>query len=131
MYTLKELEEISDITGNHLVSAAQNWISGDVEFSKQGKKELVEYHTVVQKQLSRAIEVFRDVNLEKAREMKAKHKKYRDIASEFEKQHYERLRDPNKKIESSGDTHMEIMTRLQTISHHATNIARILLKWGK
>jgi phosphate:Na+ symporter len=92
-------------------------------------KELVEYHTVTQKQLSRALEVFRDVNLEKARRMRSKYRKYRTIASEMEKQHYERLRAAGKKIETSGDTHMEIMTRLRTITHHTTNIARILIEW--
>jgi phosphate:Na+ symporter len=129
MYTLKELEEISDIIGNLLVTRAEVWIDSKAEFSDEGKKELIEYHTKAQKQLSRALEVFRDVNLEKAKEMKAKHKKYRSIASELEKQHYERLRDAGKIIETSGDTHMELMTRLRTISHHSTNIARILLEW--
>ena len=32
-------------------------------------------------------------------------------------------------IESSGDTHMDLMTRLRSITHHATNIARILIEW--
>lgn len=129
MYTIKELEEISDIIGNLLVTRAEDWIATDVEFSDQGKKELAEYHTLTQKQLSRALNVFREVNLEKAREMKEKHAKYRAIASEMEKHHYERLRRPDRKLEISGDTHMELMTRFRTISHHATNIARILLEW--
>jgi phosphate:Na+ symporter len=128
MYTVKELEEIADIIGNLLVSRAETWIAGDVEFSDQGKKELLEYHILTQKQLSRAMEVFKDVNLEKAKRMKAKHKKYRGRASELEKQHYERLRDAEN-IESTGDSHIELMTRLRTVTHHATNIARIILDW--
>jgi phosphate:Na+ symporter len=129
MYTVKELEEIADIIGNLMVTRAEVWITSDAEFSDQGKKELLEYHTMTQKQLSRALEVFRDVNLEKARRMRSKYRKYRSIASEMEKQHYERLRDSGKKIETTGDTHMEVMTRLRTITHHSTNIARILIEW--
>ncbi len=129
MYTVKELEEIADVIGNLMVSRAEIWISGDIEFSRQGKKELLEYHTKTQKQLARAMEVFKDVNLEKAKRMKAKNKKYRSIASELEKHHYERMRDEEFRLESSGDSHMELMTRLRTITHHATNIARILLDW--
>jgi phosphate:Na+ symporter len=129
MYTLKELEEIADIIGNLLVERAGLWIRSEVEFSGDGKKELVQYHNIAQKQLSRALDVFRDLNLEKARMMKSKHKKYRVIASEYEKKHYERLRNEKKPLEESGDTHMELMTRLRTITHHATNIARILLDW--
>ncbi|HEC43513.1 MAG TPA: hypothetical protein ENI20_11855 [Bacteroides sp.] len=129
MYTIKELEEIADVIGNLMVQRAELWIKTDAQFSDEGKKELVEYHTLTQKQLSRALEVFKDVNLEKAKRMKAKHKKYRSIASDMEKKHYERLRDAGKKIEETGDTHMELMTRLRTITHHSTNIARILVEW--
>jgi len=110
-------------------SRAIYWIDSDAEFSEQGKRELVEYHLKAQKQLSRAIEVFRDVNLRKAKEMKAKYKVYRTLASEMEKQHYERLLDAGKIIEKSGDTHLELMMRLRTVLHHSTNIARILLEW--
>lgn len=131
MYTVKELEEIADIIGNLLATKAKKWIIEDAEFSDQGKKELVEYHIKAQKQLSRAMEVFMDVNLEKAKRMTAKHKKYRTIASELEKLHYQRLSDPEKKIEASGDSHLELMTRLRSITHHATNMARILLDWEK
>lgn len=131
MYTIKELEEIADIVGNLMVPKARSWIAGDIDFSDQGKKELLEYHIISQKQLARAVNVFKEINLEKARIMKAKYRKYRSVASELEKQHYERLRDPNKKIEASGDSHMELMTRLRTITHHATNIARILIDWNR
>jgi phosphate:Na+ symporter len=129
MYAVKELEEIADTIGNLLVTRADIWLKSDAEFSQEGKKELVEYHTMAQKQLARALDVFRDLNLEKAKAMKAKHKKYRSVASEFEKKHYERLRNSDKLIEESGDTHMELMTRFRTITHHSTNIARILLEW--
>lgn len=131
MYTVKELEEIADIIGNLLTKKARTWITEEAEFSDQGKKELVEYHTLTQKQLSRALEVFKDLNLEMAKRMKVKHKKYRTIASELEKLHYQRLSDPDKIIESTGDSHIELMTRLRSITHHATNMARILLDWEK
>ncbi len=131
MYTIKELEEMADIIGNLMVTRAETWINEDVEFSGEGKKELVEYHTITQKQLSRALEVFRDLNLEKAKYMTSKHRKYRAIASELEKMHYQRLLEAGRKLEQSGDTHMELMTRLRSINHHATNIARIILDWNK
>jgi phosphate:Na+ symporter len=129
MYTVKELEQIADTCTNLIEQKAQSWIEGKVEFSVEGKQELIEYHTKIQKQLSRAVEVFRDVNLEKARRMKEKHKKYRNLAADLEKQHYERLRDAGKTLELRGDTHMELMIHLRTIMSHATNIGRILIKW--
>lgn len=129
MYTIKEFEQIADICANMVEQKAEAWIQNDIEFSAEGKKELLEYHMKTQKQLARAIEVFRDVNLEKAKKMKAKHRKYRGIAIELEKSHYERLLDIKKKVEASGDTHMELITQMRIITSHSTNIARILLEW--
>ncbi len=129
MYTIKEFEQIADICSRLAGRRAEAWIKGEFEFSREGKKELVDYHTRTQKQLSRAIEVFRDVNLEKAKRMKAKYKKYRSMSIELEKLHYERLLDDQRKPESAGDTHLELMARLRGITSHATNIARILLEW--
>ena len=129
MYSVKELEQIADTCTNLLEQKAESWIGEKVEFSADGKKELIEYHTKVQKQLARAIEVFRDMDLEKARRMKGKHKKYRSLGAVLERQHYERLRDTGTELEARGDTHLEIMTHLRTIQSHATNIGRILLKW--
>ena len=129
MYSVKELEQIADTCTKLLEEKAQAWIDSKVDFSAAGKKELIEYHTKIQKQLARAVEVFHDLNLEKAKRMKEKHKKYRSLAAGLEKQHYERLRDTGKEIESRGDTHLELMTHFQSIMSHATNIGRILIKW--
>ena len=121
VYLLAASTDSDDIVlaGHHRIT-----ISGD------GKKELVGYHLKTQKQLSRAIEVFRDLNLEKALRMREKHNKYRDLAADMEKHHYERLKDVDKILESRGDTHMEIMTHLRNVMSHATNIGRILLQWN-
>lgn len=129
MYSVKEMEQLSSACTSLVGKSAGQWIAGPVEFSDEGKRELLEYHLKVQKQLSRAIEVFRDVNLEKALRMKAKHKAYRGLAAELEKSHYERLRDNEKELEAKGDTHLEIMSYLRGMMSHATNIARILLQW--
>ena len=59
--------------------------------------------------------------------MKAKHKEYRLLSRELEKQHYERiLKGMTESIESSK-THLEILALFSTIDSHATNIARTAL----
>ncbi|HSH51947.1 MAG TPA: Na/Pi cotransporter family protein, partial [Bacteroidales bacterium] len=93
LYTVKEFEQIADIISTNLISKAEFWCSKDYEFSPAGKKEIVNYHTRTQKQLSRAIDVFDKVNLEKAKAMKQKYKQYRNMEFDLEKQHFERLRD--------------------------------------
>ncbi|MFP4023633.1 MAG: Na/Pi symporter [Thiohalospira sp.] len=131
LYTVKEFEQIADIISTNLIPKAEYWCSKEFEFSSAGKKEIVDYHTRAQKQLSRAIDVFSEVNLEKAKAMKQKYKQYRDMEFELEKQHFERLRDDVEQSITSSKTHVELMTNLRAINEHATNIARILLKWSK
>jgi len=62
--------------------------------------------------------------------MKIKYKQYRNLEIEFEKQHFERLREEVMETLTSSKTHVELMTFLRAINGHATNIARILLKWS-
>ncbi|MFC2096450.1 Na/Pi symporter [Bacteroidota bacterium] len=129
LYTVKEFEQIADIVSSTMIEKAKKWSEMDFEFSSDGKSEIVKYHTKTQKQLSRALEVFESVNLEKAKAMKSKSHAYRNLEIEFEKQHFERLTDEVIETVSSSKTHVILMTSLRAINDHATNIARILLKW--
>jgi Na+/phosphate symporter len=79
-------------------------------------------------QLNRAMEVFRDLNLETAKQMKARHKKHRVMAIEYEMHHYKRIQDQVPESRKSSETHLEVITMLRNIASHATNIARIYLK---
>jgi phosphate:Na+ symporter len=131
LYTVKEFEQIADIVSTTMISKAERWSKMDFNFSKEGKDEIVKYHTKTQKQLSRALEVFESVNLEKAKAMKEKYKQYRNMEIELEKQHFERLQNEILETISSSKTHIELMTMLRAINGHATNIARILIKWSE
>jgi len=79
--------------------------------------------------LARAILVFRTVNLEMALEMKAKNKKYKQMAIDLERQHYLRIQEEIKQSIETSEFHLELITNFRIITSHATNIARILLKW--
>ena len=131
LYTVKEFEQIADIVSKRMIKKAARWSKMDYEFSVDGKNEIINYHTKTQKQLSRALEVFESVNLEKAQAMKDKYRRYRNMEIEFEKQHFERLKDEITETISSSNTHIDLMTFLRAINGHATNVARILLKWSQ
>lgn len=130
LYTVKEFEQIADIVSKSMIKKAVRWSKMDYEFSVDGKNEIIDYHTKTQKQLSRALEVFESVNLEKAQAMKEKYHRYRNMEIEFEKQHFERLKNEITETISSSNTHIDLMTFLRAINGHATNVARILLKWS-
>ena len=127
MYVVNEFENIADIISKIMVRRARSWLDSEADFSAQGKKELEEYHQHVMNQMNRSMEVFKDLNLERAREMKSKYKKYRLLALEFEMQHYRRLQDPSSSSVESSETHLELISTLRNIAGHATNIARIFI----
>lgn len=129
MYVVKELEMIGDIINTNIRHQAVKWLACNAEFSEEGKSELLIIQEKAIKQISRAMEVFHDVNLEKAEHVKQKFKKYALLAEEFEKHHYSRLIEQNLKSATSSEVHLELIGLLNAVSRHATNIARILLNW--
>ena len=129
LYTVKELEMIADIVSGPMYRKARSWLASGYSFSEEGKQELIRYHEKTCRQIERALEVFADVNIERALEVKNKYNEYRNIAFDLERQHYMRLKQEDPDTLMSSNTHLELMTMLRNISSHATNIARILLRW--
>lgn len=130
MYTATELELMADVVHKTLRPRAQKWLEGDLEFSEQGKSEVLDYHLRTLKQISRALEVFKDLNLEKAQAMKQKHKKYRSMEMDFMRTHYERLRREVPETVATSEVHQDLIEQFARITSHATSIARVFLEWS-
>jgi phosphate:Na+ symporter len=128
LYTVKEFEQIADLVSTTYMNKSVKWIKSDYMFSEEGRSELIEYHQQVLKQLNRAIEAFKDYNLETARLMHEKHQKYRKVAVELQRNHYNRLAAFIENSINSSKTHLELMTVLATIYSHSTNVARVILQ---
>lgn len=131
MHSITELEQIGDIVAKNLIPLAEKKIDLNINFSKEGQVEIEDYHLRTMKQISRAIEVFKDVNLEDAQRMKKKHKKYRLMELELRRTHFDRLRDEVPESIESSQIHLELIDLLKRISSNATNIARIFLELRK
>jgi phosphate:Na+ symporter len=131
LYSMNEFEKIADIISESLANRAEKWAVKAYGFSEAGREELRTYHEKVGKQLGRAMEVFEETNLQKAAGMKAKHKEYRILSHDLEKQHYARILDGMKESEESSKTHLEVLALFGTIDSHATNVARIALEWNQ
>lgn len=131
MHTVIEMEQIGDIVSKSLVPLAIKKQKLGCDFSKAGKDEIADYHTRSIKQISRALDVFEDVDLEKAERMKKKYKKYRFMEMSLRRTHFERLRQDIPESVASDEIHLELMDYLRRISSHATSIARMILDVGK
>jgi len=131
MYVAKELEMIGDIVNTNMRRQVEKWLKTDATFSESGRAELETMLEKSLKQISRSMEVFNDLNLERISHIKQKFKKYATLAEEYEKLHYERLVNKNEISMGSSQTHLEILSLLIAVNRHATNISRILLNWNK
>jgi phosphate:Na+ symporter len=131
LYTLNEFEKMADIISDNLAGRAEKWALLHYSFSDEGKKELTRFHEKVEKQLNRSLDVFQEMNLQKAALMKSKHKEYRSLSQELEKQHYARILEGLKESIDSSKTHLEVLALLSRIDSHATSIARMALEWNQ
>jgi phosphate:Na+ symporter len=128
LYALNEFEKIADIISGDLASRAEKWTLKDYDFSEQGKEDLRHFHEKIMKQLKRALVVFDEAKLQKAAKMKLKHKEYRLLSRELEKQHYDRILEGMTESIKSSKMHLEVLALYKSIDSHATNIARTALE---
>jgi len=128
MYAVNEFEQIGDIVSSSLCSKAQWWCDSAFTFSAQGKEEIQNFHLKTLKLLYYSFGVFREANRDKAKKMKSKYEDFRELYIDFEKQHYQRLKEEVEESLDSSKTHLEVITSLKNIGSHATNISRIMLK---
>jgi phosphate:Na+ symporter len=131
LYTLNEFEKVADIISENLANRAEKWAALNYSFSEEGKQDLKTFHEKIEKQLKRSLIVFEEMNLQKAAQMKSKHKEYRSLSQDLEKLHYARVLEGMKESIDSSKTHLEILALLSTIDSHATNIARMALEWNQ
>ena len=131
MHCITELEQIGDVVSKRLVPLANKRMDLNLSFSEEGKLEIEDYHLRSMKQISRAIEVFKEVNLQDAKRMEKKYKKYRLMELELRRTHFDRLRDKVPETIETSQIHLELIDLLKRISSNATNIARIFLETNR
>ncbi len=128
MHSVTELEQIGDVVAKRLIPLAEKKMNLNVQFSKEGQDEIKDYHLRTMKQISRAIEVFKDVNLKDAKRMEKKYNKYRLMEMDLRRTHFDRLRSDIPETVATSEIHLELIELLKRISSHVTNIARLLLE---
>ncbi len=127
MNTSNDLEQIADIVQDRIFPSMIKVRKGQFTLPKAGIKELHEYHTKTLKQMSRALEVFDSVNLERARHTAKRFEKYRLLADELKHMHYARLKEEIQSDIHASEVHLELISALLEISNLATNIARSMV----
>jgi phosphate:Na+ symporter len=122
----KECEQIADIIVTNLLPRAEKWVDGNYEFSNEGKKEIILFQNESQQILNDVLHCFEQNNKTGASQAKKSYKHIRNKALEFEKSHYQRLRENNPLSQGSSEIHIELIGMLNAIARHASNIAKII-----
>lgn len=122
------MEHIGDIVDRTLMAHAKKKISRQIEFSDDGRQEIVTLHEAVSANFDLAVNAFLSEKAELARQLYDAKANVRDIERLSIATHIERLgTGVADSIESSG-IHLDIVHDLKRINSHLTAIAYPVLK---
>ena len=122
-----DLESIADLIHRNLVKLIFKKRELNVDFSDEGKEELMIYHQKVCRQIGRLHEAFAERNLEKAQKIMEKERKYLDLEAQYRVRHLERIRHEHKSSVETHEVHMELMDILKQIIVYSSNMAKTFL----
>lgn len=119
-----DMESIGDIIHRNLVPLIAKKRNLCVDFTEEGKEELMIYHQKVCNQITLLEEAFAELNPEKAKEIMAGEKKYLDLESQYRIRHLERVLYKRKESSETHEIHMELMDMMKQIVVYSSNIAK-------
>ncbi len=127
---LDSMERIGDVITRQIVPLIGKKRRLGVDFSPEGKEELIRYHKKVGKQLDRIQEMMTRMDLSLARKVRKKKARYADFDSRLRRHHLKRMLAMKEASVETHTIHMELMDALNQINIYSAEIAKIMLKNG-
>ncbi len=128
LHVTKQFEHIADIIDKQIRPLAMKMMKNNAEFSETGQSEVQSYHVKMCKQISRALEAFRDGSLELAKRMGDKQKNYVALEEDYRQAHFQRISQAISESVASSEIHLELIDAYRRISSYSTNVGRALLR---
>jgi len=122
-----DIESIGDLIHRNMVPLIQKKKLLEVDFSEEGKEELLIYHQKVCRQIERLTQAFAETDLEKAQDIMSRERKYLDLEEQYRAQHLDRLSCNYMESVKTHEVHMELMNLLKQIVVYSSNIANTFL----
>ncbi|MBW1850249.1 MAG: Na/Pi cotransporter family protein, partial [Deltaproteobacteria bacterium] len=122
-----DMESIGDIIHRNMVPLIYKKQALNIDFSEEGKEELMIYHEKVRRQIHLLEEAFAEMDPKKAMEILSKEEKYSDLELQYRIQHLERVLHEKPESMATHEVHMELMDLMKQISVHSSNIAKTFL----
>ena len=122
------LENIGDIIDKNLMELARKKLYQGRRFSEAGEAELIEFHSMVSKNLERAIAGFAANDRSLAQEVLDQRPVVRQRERELRDSHLARLRRGLAESLETSEIHMDVLTNLKRISSHITALVYPILE---
>jgi phosphate:Na+ symporter len=124
---VKDLESIGDLIHRNILPLMDKKRALEVDFSEEGKEELMIYHAKACRQLQRLKEAFAERDPSTANKIMAKERKYLDLELQYRIRHLERLKHARKESVETHEVHVELLDLLKQIIVYCANIAKTSL----
>ncbi len=127
---LNSMQRISEVVTEQIVPLLKKKEEIGVEFTDEGKKELVEYHQKVGKQLDRLKQMISKMDASLAKKVTKKKDRYAIFDSRLRRHHLKRMLAMREASVETHPIHMELMDALNHINIYSAEIADTLLQSG-
>jgi len=127
MSIANDMESIGDIIHRNMIPLINKKQALNMDFSKDGKEEILIYHEKVCRQIRLLKEAFAETDTKKAVIIMQKERKYLDLELQYRVRHLERLLHERKESVETHEIHMELMDLMKQIIVYTSNIAKTFL----
>ena len=124
MAIVKDMESIGDVVHRNLMPLIDKKNVLKKDFTSKGKKEIIDYHISVMKQVSRLESALTEMDFDKANNILKKEVKYQNIEFEYRMAHIKRVQNEKTKSIITHEIHMDLMDMLKQIHIYLKNMAK-------
>ncbi len=124
---VKDLESIGDLVHRNILPLMAKKRALELDFSEEGKEELLIYHGKACRQIQRLKEAFAERDPEKAKKIMAKERKYLDLDLQYRIRHLERLKHARQESVKTHEVHVELLDLMKQVIVYSANIAQTTL----
>ncbi|MEC7798460.1 MAG: Na/Pi cotransporter family protein [Candidatus Neomarinimicrobiota bacterium] len=125
--TVNYLESMNNIVKLRFEKLVDDKNNLDGNFSEEGQREILDYHTKLVKQVKRLNQFFNKFDRTKAEKIMQKGQKYKDIEEKYRLEHFQRVSKDVAESVSTHELHMELMDLLKQMNIFIELIASTLL----
>jgi len=127
LYVSNELEHIGDVVETNLVALLLKKVGGNLVFSWEGSREVLEFHRRVLASYDQAIRAFLENDAPTARSVASTKPKLVSLEHSYRRTHYARLADAKAESIASSEIHLDLIDYLRRINSYSESIANTVL----